>query len=317
MKKSRLSPSHKRSGAAGSRGLVGAWTTCANTLPARAARGLIAQSRRKILTPNFTPTPELWNPNGITASWLGHSTVLINFYGVNILTDPLLVNHAGADVLVGTIGPKRLVAPALTARQLPRVDLVLLSHAHMDHLNSATLRHFPKTTRAVTAKSTADLLRCTNLQKASELTWGEKVRINTAHGEVEVEAFEVKHWGARWRHDSYRGYNGYILSREGKKIIFGGDTAWTNSFRSLRGKGPFELAIMPIGAYQPWIQSHCTPEQAVQMANDAGANYFLPVHFKTFTFGREGVNEPMERLRAAIAPERIGWHDIGQTFSMS
>jgi len=127
----------------------------------------------------------------------------------------------------------------------------------------------------------------------------------------------VKHWGARWRHDSYRGYNGYIVSREGKKIIFGGDTAWSDSFRSLRSKGPFELAIMPIGAYQPWIQSHCTPEQAVQMANDAGANHFLPVHFKTFPLGREGVGEPMERLQAAIEPERIGWHDIGQTFSLS
>lgn len=286
-------------------------------MPARTARGLIAQSRRSILKPNFKPTPALWDPNAITASWLGHSTVLVNFYGVNIITDPLLGSHAGADTPVGTIGPKRLVAPALTAGQLPKVDLVLLSHAHMDHLNSATLRSFPKTTRAVTAHATADLLTDTKLRSPVELKWGDKVRINTSHGEVEVEAFEVRHWGARWRHDSYRGYNGYILSREGKKIIFGGDTAWSESFRSLRSKGPFELAIMPIGAYQPWIQSHCTPEQAVQMANDAGANYFLPVHFKTFTFGHEGVTEPMERLQAAIEPERIGWQDIGQTFSRS
>jgi len=276
----------------------------------------MAQSRRKILKPDFKPTPELWNSNGITASWLGHSTVLLNFYGVNILTDPLLANHAGADVLVGTIGPKRLVAPALTSQQLPRIDLVLLSHAHMDHLNSATLRHFSRGTRAVTAHATADLLRDTKLNRPAELKWGDKIRVNTSHGEIEVEAFEVKHWGARWRHDSYRGYNGYILSREGKKIIFGGDTAWTESFRSLRSKGPFELAIMPIGAYRPWIQSHCTPEQAVQMANDAGAKHFLPVHFKTFTFGREGIIEPMERLQAAIESERIGWSDIGQTFAM-
>ncbi len=286
-------------------------------MPARTARGLIAQTRRKILKPKFKPTPELWNPNGITAAWLGHSTVLINFYGVNIITDPLLVDHAGADVRIGTIGPKRLVGPALKPKQLPKVDLVLLSHAHMDHLNSATLRSFSDATRAVTAHATADLLCDTKLKSPAELAWGDKIKINTSHGEVEVEAFEVKHWGARWRHDSYRGYNGYIVSREGKKIIFGGDTAWSDSFRSLRSKGPFELAIMPIGAYEPWIQSHCTPEQAVQMANDAGANHFLPIHFKTFSFGREGAGEPMERLQAAIEAERIGWHEIGQTFSLS
>jgi L-ascorbate metabolism protein UlaG (beta-lactamase superfamily) len=286
-------------------------------MPARTARGLIAQTRRKILKPNFKPTPELWDANTITASWLGHSTVLVNFFGLNVITDPLLVNHAGADVLLGTIGPKRLVAPALTPGQLPRIDLVLLSHAHMDHLNSATLRRFSSHTRVVTAHATGDLLSDTRLKDPTELAWGEKTVVTTAHGDVEVEAFEVKHWGARWRHDSYRGYNGYILSRGGKKIIFGGDTAWSDSFRALRSKGPFELAIMPIGAYQPWIQSHCTPEQAVQMANDAGAKHFLPVHFKTFAFGREGVAEPIERLHAAIEPERIGWRDIGQTFSLS
>jgi L-ascorbate metabolism protein UlaG (beta-lactamase superfamily) len=286
-------------------------------MPARTARGLIAQTRRKILKPRFKPAPERWDSNAITAAWLGHSTVLVNFYGVNILTDPILADHAGADVLVGTIGPKRLIAPALRPKQLPKIDLVLLSHAHMDHLNSATLRCFPNTTRAVTAHATADLLSDTRLKHPAELAWGDKIKINTSHGEVEVEAFEVRHWGARWRHDSYRGYNGYIVSREGKKIIFGGDTAWTESFRSLRNKGPFELAVMPIGAYQPWIQSHCTPEQAVQMANDAGANHFLPIHFKTFAFGREGISEPIERLQAAIEPERIGWQDIGQTFSLS
>lgn len=286
-------------------------------MPARLARGLVTQTRRKIIKPNFKPTPALWDPNAITAAWLGHSTALINFYGVNIITDPILVDHAGADVLVGTIGPKRLIGPALKPEQLPKVDLVLLSHAHMDHLNSATLRSFPNTTRAVTAHATADLLSDTKLSSPAELAWGDKIKINTSHGEVEVEAFEVKHWGARWRHDSYRGYNGYIVSREGKKIIFGGDTAWSDSFRSLRSKGPFELAIMPIGAYQPWIQSHCTPEQAVKMANDAGANHFLPIHFKTFAFGHEGATEPMERLQAAIEPERIGWQDIGQTFSLS
>jgi L-ascorbate metabolism protein UlaG (beta-lactamase superfamily) len=296
---------------------MGVWAGCSDNIGTRTVRGLVSDARRDILKPKFIPTPALWDANGLTASWLGHSTVLVNFYGLTILTDPVLFNHAGADVGFGTIGPKRLIAPALTVRQLPPIDLVLLSHGHMDHLNSATLRCFPSTTRAVTAKATADLLGDTRLKEPVELAWGEKSTVTTAHGDVEVEAFEVRHWGARWRYDTQRGYNGYVLSREGKKIIFGGDTAWTDSFRSLRGKGPFELAIMPIGAYQPWVQSHCTPEQAVRMANDAGAKHFLPVHFKTFKFGREGVDEPVERLEAAIEAERIGWRDVGETFKLS
>jgi L-ascorbate metabolism protein UlaG (beta-lactamase superfamily) len=278
-------------------------------------RGLVDEAGRPILKTKFTPTPSLWDPNAITAAWLGHSTVLLNFYGVTILTDPVLCKRVGADTFMGTIGAKRLIAPALKPGQLPAIDLVLLSHAHMDHLDPVTLRALPGRPLAVTAHSTSDLLRHTNLKSPTELAWGEKTRVTTTHGDVQVEAFEVNHWGARWKVDKYRGYNGYVISREGRKIIFGGDTAWSTSFRDLRKNGPYDLAIMPIGAYQPWVCSHCTPEQAVQMANDAGAHHFLPVHFKTFAFGREGVSEPVERLQAAIEPERIAWRDVGATFS--
>ncbi|HZR20919.1 MAG TPA: MBL fold metallo-hydrolase [Verrucomicrobiae bacterium] len=277
-------------------------------------RGFIAESCRTVLPPNQTPSPAAWDPNGITAAWLGHSTVLINFYGLTVLTDPALCRRIGADTCLGTVGPKRLIAPALAPGQLPNIDLVLLSHAHMDHLDPATLRVLPGQPQTVTAHATEDLLNRTELRRPASLRWGEKTRINTDQGDLEVEAFEVKHWGARWRHDTYRGYNGYILARGGKKLIFGGDTALTASFRSLRRKGPFDFAVMPIGAYQPWVSSHCTPEQAARMANDAGANYLLPVHFKTFAFGREGSVEPLRRLEAALEPERIGWREVGETF---
>ncbi|MGN6556109.1 MAG: MBL fold metallo-hydrolase [Verrucomicrobiota bacterium] len=297
-------------------GLCGVWAGASEILPARLLRGFIAETKRDLLLPAGKPVPELWNPNTITAAWLGHASVLLNFYGFTILTDPALFSRIGADTIFGTVGPKRLVLPALTPKQLPPIDLVLLSHAHMDHLDPATLRALPGTPHVVTAHSTADLLSDTKLQNPVELAWGEKTRVWTANGDVEIEAFEVNHWGARWKYDKKRGYNGYVISREGKKIIFGGDTAWCDSFRRLRSKGPFELAIMPIGAYNPWIFSHCSPEQAVRMANNAGANYFLPMHFNTFPFGREGTSEPVERMEAAIEPSRIGWRDVGQTFSL-
>jgi L-ascorbate metabolism protein UlaG (beta-lactamase superfamily) len=301
----------------GSFGAAGVWIGSSDQLAARAVRGFVAETGRTVLKPKFTPTPESWNSNTITAAWLGHSTVLMNFYGMTILTDPVLGKRAGADTLVGTIGAKRLIAPALKVRQLPPIDLVLLSHAHMDHMDLATLRALLGTPRVVTAHDTADLLQGTHLKQPKSLKWGESAHVSTDHGDVNVSAFEVKHWGARWKVDKYRGYNGYVVEREGKKIIFGGDTAWKESFRSLRSQGPYELALMPIGAYRPWINAHCTPEQAVRMANDAGARDFLPIHFKTFPFGREGAIEPMERLQAAIENDRIGWRDVGQTFQLT
>ena len=179
----------------------------------------------------------------------------------------------------------------------------------------AGLRALPGAPRVVTARATADLVPG-KLGKCKELKWGEKTRIKTCKGDIQVSAFEVRHWGARWRYDKYRGYNGYVLEREGKRLLFGGDTAWTESFRGLRRKGPYDLAFMPIGAYQPWICSHCTPEEAVRMANDAGSKHFAPIHFKTFPFGRERTAEPMERLESSIESERLAWRDIGQTFRL-
>ena len=279
-------------------------------------RGLINETGRPVLKTKFTPKPELWDPNRITAAWLGHSTVLLNFYGVTILTDPVLRKRVGADTLLGTIGAKRLIAPALQPGKLPPIDLVLLSHGHMDHLDPASLRRLPGSPKTVTAPDTTDLLTSSRLKAPEELAWNEQTRICTPHGDVKISAFEVKHWGARWKYDKHRGYNGYVIEREGRKVLFGGDTAWTESFKALRSAGPYDIAIMPIGAYSPWTCSHCTPEQAVQMAEDAGANYFLPIHFKTFALGREGTEEPGKRLAAAIAPERIGWMDPGQTFEL-
>jgi len=241
---------------------------------------------------------------------------LINFYGVTILTDPVLGKRIGADSLLGTIGPKRFIAPGLTPRELPPIDLVLLSHAHMDHLDPATLRRLPGNPKVITAAGTTDLLQDTGLRDARCLGWGERARVGTKNGEVDVSAFEVKHWGARWKLDRYRGYNGYVIAREGKQIIFGGDTALTDTFKTLKGQGSYDLAIMPIGAYKPWLCSHCSPEQAVRMANDAGAKYFLPIHFKTFPFRREGVVKPMERLEHAIENDRIALRDIGETFRL-
>ena len=265
------------------------------------------------------PTPATWDNNKITASLLGHATVLINFEGLNIITDPVLFPRIGAHSIFGTFGPIRRQACALNVAALPKIDLVLLSHAHLDHFDMRSLNALKGSVHAVTARNTSDLLAETRIRKSTELGWGDKTIVKTANGDAEVSAFGVKHWGARWRHDTQRGYNGYIVSRNGKKIIFGGDTALTDTFKGIRGKQAYEFACMPIGAYNPFIWSHCNPEQALQMANDAGAKHVLPMHFYTFRFGRELSTEPIERLETALKGEqqRLGWREAGETFVLN
>jgi L-ascorbate metabolism protein UlaG (beta-lactamase superfamily) len=276
----------------------------------------IAERRRPIAPAFARPHPEEWSDSRITAAWLGHATVLINFFGIKILTDPVLFPQIGIRLPGVTLGLKRLTASALTVRDLPKIDIVLLSHAHFDHFDMHTLHSFDRSTTVITAPQTSELLRWKRFRDVTELRWNERKSVTTLAGEIDIVAFRVKHWGARTRRDTYRGYNGYILERNNRRILFGGDTALSDSFAELRAFGPIDLAILPIGAYDPWIHSHCTPEQAVQMANEAGAHFILPVHHQTFRLSSEDFHEPIERFQAALheTPERIALREIGETF---
>jgi L-ascorbate metabolism protein UlaG (beta-lactamase superfamily) len=262
-----------------------------------------------------TPAPETWSDNTITLAWLGHATVLINFYGVRVLTDPALFPRIGVDLGPATLGPLRLTACALSAAQLPDIDVVLLSHAHFDHLDTASLGALPGRPVVVSASKTADLVPRRGVVGVHEIRWNQAAYLKTRRGDLEVRAIEVKHWGARLNHDGYRGYNGYAIRREGRALLFGGDTAHTTVFAEHRRHGPYEAAIMPIGAYDPYIYNHCTPEQALAMADAAGARLFAPIHHKTFRLSEEGFNEPIERAEAALIKERdrLAVREVGDT----
>ena len=274
------------------------------------------ESWRPIAPAFAKPEPSKWNDARVTVAWLGHATVLINFFGITILTDPVLFPRIGIRLPGCTIGPKRLTAPALEFRELPTIDVVLLSHAHFDHFDLRTLNRFDKNASVITALNTRDLLRWTRLRDITELRWSHQKTLHTAAGDIDVIALRVKHWGARKQRDTYRAYNGYLLERNGRRILFAGDTALTNSFAELRERGPIDLAIMSIGAYNPWIRSHCTPEQAIEMANAAGAQFIMPVHHQTFRLSFEPLREPIERFKALLSktPERIALREIGETF---
>lgn len=301
-------------GAGASAGAVGLWLGLSNSRAARWIRRLAVEARRSTAAAPFVPDPSRWADNQITCAWLGHSTVLINFYGLRILTDPVLGSRVGIGTPFGTLGVKRLVAPALSVKQLPAIDVVLLSHAHYDHFDTPTLARVGREAWIATARDTSDVLG--RAKAVQELSWGQSATYRGPKGDLEVRAFEVKHWGKRWPSKKPRGYNGYVLRREGKSILFGGDTAKTGTFAALRSHGPYAAAIMPIGAYDPWIWNHCTPEEALEMANAAKANFILPVHHQTFKLSNEPALEPIERLSSALESEseRLAWKKIGQTF---
>ena len=280
-------------------------------------REAILKSLGPIAPAPTKPESAKWSDARVTAAWLGHSTVLINFFGVKILTDPVLFARIGIRVpFLFTIGPKRLTAPALTFKELPKIDIILLSHAHFDHIDWRTLSQFNSHVKVITAPRTRDLLRWTRLRDVTELKWSEHASIDTSSEITKVTAIPVKHWGARMQRDDLRGYNGYLIERNNRRIVFAGDTAMTESFAELRRRGDIDLAIMSIGAYNPWIRSHCTPEQAIEMADGAGARFIMPVHHQTFRLSFEPLREPIERFAAALSktPERIALREIGEAF---
>lgn len=270
------------------------------------------RDRHRVILPSpYRPNPLLWPDTGLFAAWLGHSTVLIKLDGFTLITDPVLGPRCGIHMGPMTVGLRRLVAPALLRTELPSIDMILLSHAHFDHFDRATLRSLERAgTSVVTASETSDLMRVRRYKAVTELGWDQSTQV----GPARVSAFEVNHWGARIRTDTYRGYNGYLIESGRYRVVFGGDTAYTDSFKRIRGASPIDLAVMPIGAYDPWIHVHCNPEQALRMANDMNADYVLPVHHQTFKLSREPFLEPVERLLAAAGSDsqRVVLQRIGQ-----
>jgi len=275
-----------------------------------------ADLKRPVIAASHCPQFQNWTAKGFHAAWIGHSTVVIQIEGFTIITDPVFSNRVGVNFGPLTLGIKRLVAPAVPVRAIPRPDLILLSHAHMDHFDLPSLRALEnRQTSVVTAVNTTDLLRPSRYEAVQELRWNETTQV----GPAKIQAFEVKHWGARMQSDTQRGYNGYVVEIGKRRFVFGGDTAMTGTFQPLRALGPIDLAIMPIGAYDPWIAVHCNPEQAMRMANDSGAEFCLPVHHRTFELSKEPIAEPIERFVSAAGAhsDRVILQEIGQEFSLS
>ena len=205
-----------------------------------------------IKDPLNKPEPANWKNDEINIAWIGHATILINFYGKIILTDPVLFSQVGIPFFEYKFGPKRAVMPALDLDEIPKPDLILISHAHMDHMDYETLKaitkKFPDSINCITAASTKDVVEDLKWKSLIELDWNDEIIVD----EIKLKGIEVVHNG--WRYPGEkdrstgniegRSYNGYIIEYNNKKIFFGGDTAFTEKFKNLKNE-KIDIVILP------------------------------------------------------------------------
>lgn len=245
----------------------------------------------------------------LSAAWVGHATVLLRVGETNILTDPVFSERIGVRLAGRTFGPARLAPPALDVGHLPRIDLVLLSHAHFDHLDKPSLRRLAEGPAKGAMVITADRTRALipeGFGEVVQLQWGRQLRLDHLPGAgvgLRVHAIRPRHWGARAGLDRHRKFNAYVLERQGAldRVLFAGDTAYTDAFDRI---GTVDLSVFGIGAYEAWEGAHATPEQVWTMFHRIGGDHgrLMPMHHSTFDQGELEVSEPLKRLVAAAGP---------------
>jgi L-ascorbate metabolism protein UlaG (beta-lactamase superfamily) len=275
------------------------------------ACGVVLQSTAE---PPVRPSPRTWSAANLTIAYVGHASILVDFGGTRILTDPTFFDRIGLAIGPVTIGPKRVVRAALTPEDLPPLDAVVVTHAHLDSLDLPSLARVRQVPLLVLPERTADLVAGLSFPRVVELAWGRTV---TA-GDVTIEAVEVNHWGRRWPWERWRGYNGYLFTRGDVRVLFASDTAYTPAIGTLGRQRGITVAVLGNGAYDPWIANHASPEQVWRMFSESGARWLIPVHWDTFRLGKEPLGEAMARLLAAAGPDadHVVIRRIGDTWTL-
>ncbi len=242
-------------------------------------------------------------PPAVTAestavTFIGHSSFLLQTAGHGLLIDPVFATRL---ILL-----RRQRRPGVRVADLPRIDAVLLTHAHMDHLNIPSLRAITREMRrrnlpaplAIVPNGVADLVRKLGFREVVSLRWWESTEL----GPLTVTSTPSQHWGARMFSDTHRGFGGYAIEAAGAPTVYhSGDTAYFNGFHEIGNRLHPDVALLPIGAYSPdsYRAVHASPEEALQILEDLHAETMIPMHYNTFRLGREPMTEPLPRLLAA------------------
>jgi len=234
-------------------------------------------------------------PGEVALTWIGHASFLIQFNDLNVLVDP---NFANWLFLL-----KRIKRSGLRIEDLPPIDLVLLTHAHFDHFHKPTLRRLPHPKIGVMPWGVGDLAHNLGFARVIELDWWESF----GHGDWQVTLTPGKHWGARTLHDHHRGYGGFVLEHQGRKIYHAGDSAYFEGFKEIGERFAPDVALLPIGAYHPesFRHVHMGPDEAVKAFHDLRARWLVPMHYGTFKLSFEDMDEPPRWLRQLAQEQGI------------
>jgi L-ascorbate metabolism protein UlaG (beta-lactamase superfamily) len=261
---------------------------------------------KKIEIPKAAPLQTIIDENQITVTYINHATVLIQTKDFNILTDPIWSQRTSP---FQWAGPKRIYQPPFSMDELPRIDFVLVSHNHYDHLDSTTVKLLHKMfyCRFIVALGDKKRMNSMGLSLVEELDWGQEVIFSN---DLKVIFTPSQHWSARGLWDKNKSlWGSFLILYKGKKIYFAGDTGYSMHFKELHKKyGSIDLALLPIGAYEPrWFMKahHMNPAEAVQAHLDLKAVKSMGIHFGTFRLTDEGPHQPVLDLQQALLEKKI------------
>jgi N-acyl-phosphatidylethanolamine-hydrolysing phospholipase D len=257
---------------------------------------------------------ELAHHSDATVTWIGHATALVRQGDVRWLTDPTWSERAGPG---GLLGARRFVAPGLALAALPPLDFVVISHNHYDHLDLPTLVELHRLqpgVRFFVPVGNGSLLRSEGIDDVRELDWGESAEVRS----VRVHCLPSEHWSRRGPFDANAAlWSSWAVIGAGRRVYFSGDTGAFAGFAAIgRRLGPFDLALLPIGAYEPAAMMrpvHLNPEEAVEAGRALAARRILGIHWGTFDLTDEPIAEPPERFRRAARAAGLG-DDRGWVF---
>jgi len=272
------------------------------------------------------PPPPAAGPREVVATFIGQATFLIQLPGLNLLTDPIFSERAGPD---GRFGPKRVRDPGVAFEDLPRIDLVLLSHSHYDHMDVPSLRRLRDHSDplVLTGLGNRAYLARRGVRRSEEFDWWESFPLRGA-ARGHIHFVPAQHWSRRGFFDTRRTlWGGFVVEALDARVYFAGDTGYASSiFRAVAERlGPPDLALLPIGAYEPrWFMAaqHMNPDDAVRAHLDLRARRSLAMHFGTFQLTDEGMDAPVRDLAAArerhgVSGEAFRAPDFGEPLRLT